>query len=78
MPILQWSHLFSALMGSTLWPRRKLMTVAKQQHARECEQEHQSENVLMEELGRLLGEFKASARYNPPPSPPLPPRCSLL
>lgn len=54
------------------------MTVAKQQHARECEQEHQSENVLMEELGRLLGEFKASARYNPPPSPPLPPRCSLL
>ena len=41
---------------------RKLMTVTKQQHARECEKEHQSESLLMEELGRLLGEFKASAR----------------
>lgn len=39
------------------------MTVAKQQHAKECERQHQSEGVLMEELGRLLGEFKASARY---------------
>lgn len=39
------------------------MTVAKQQHAKECERQHHSEGVLMEELGRLLGEFKASARY---------------
>lgn len=39
------------------------MTVAKQQHAKECERQHQSEGVLMEQLGRLLGEFKASARY---------------
>ena len=45
------------------WLGRKLMTVAKQQHAKECEREHQSEGMLMEELGRLLGEFKASARY---------------
>ncbi|KAA6419094.1 MAG: hypothetical protein FRX49_10834 [Trebouxia sp. A1-2] len=41
---------------------RKLMTVANDQHAKECEMEHQSEGVLMEELGRLLGEVKASAR----------------
>lgn len=39
------------------------MTVAKQQHAKECERQHQSEGMLMEQLGRLLGEFKASARY---------------
>ena len=38
------------------------MTVANDQHAKECEMEHQSEGVLMEELGRLLGEVKASAR----------------
>ena len=38
------------------------MTVANDQHAKECELEHQSEGVLMEELGRLLGEVKASAR----------------
>ncbi|DBB01633.1 hypothetical protein WJX77_010630 [Trebouxia sp. C0004] len=41
---------------------RKLMTVANDQHAKKCEMEHQSEGVLMEELGRLLGEVKASAR----------------
>lgn len=41
---------------------RKLMTVASDQHAKECELEHQSETLLMEELGRLLGEVKASAR----------------
>ncbi len=38
------------------------MTVANDQHAKKCEMEHQSEGVLMEELGRLLGEVKASAR----------------
>ena len=38
------------------------MTVANDQHAKTCEMEHQSEGVLMEELGRLLGEVKASAR----------------
>lgn len=47
---------------SICWLGRKLMTVAKQQHAKECERQHHSEGVLMEELGRLLGEFKASAR----------------
>ena len=42
------------------------MTVASDQHAKECELEHQSETLLMEELGRLLGEVKASARYTSP------------
>ena len=41
---------------------RKLMTAANSQHAKECEEEHESEGILMEELGRLLGEVKASAR----------------
>lgn len=41
---------------------RKLMTAASAQHAQECEQEHETEGLLMEELGRLLGEVKASAR----------------
>ena len=38
------------------------MTSANAQHAKDCEQEHESEGLLMEELGRLLGEVKASAR----------------
>lgn len=38
------------------------MTAANSQHAKECEEEHESEGILMEELGRLLGEVKASAR----------------
>ena len=38
------------------------MTVANTQHAMTCEIEHQSEGALLEELGRLLGEVKASAR----------------
>ena len=41
---------------------RKLMTAANAQHAQDCEQEHESEGLLMEELGRLLGEVKASSR----------------
>lgn len=41
---------------------RKLMTAGNAQHAQECEQEHETEGLLMEELGRLLGEVKASAR----------------
>ena len=45
------------------------MTVAKQQHAKECERQHHSEGLLMEQLGRLLGEFKASARYACPAAP---------
>lgn len=39
------------------------MTAANAQHAQDCEQEHESEGLLMEELGRLLGEVKASSRY---------------
>ena len=64
-----------------LAPYRKLMTVANDQHAKECELEHQSESILMEELGRLLGEVKASARYEshvdaPSFVPPSAPACA--
>ena len=57
------------------------MTVANDQHAKECELEHQSESILMEELGRLLGEVKASARCEfhvdaPSFVPPSAPACA--
>lgn len=50
-------------MGLLVMPLRRRLSSSDEDQCLECQAEHENEGLLLEDIGRLLGDVRASARF---------------